>query len=490
MRVLSGVALAAIVSSGCAQPTPEMRIVNDAVAAMGGRARVESVATWVVRGTGETFNLGQNKSSAAALPSFEVSEFTVEIDFENERYRRTQVVTPRYLTRNTATRTQIYALDGDVAFDVAPSGAANRLSERVVQDRRAALQRSPLGILRAALAEGATLGNVRSADGLEVVDVTTPAGDLFTLSIDGLSKLPASVVSMGYHAYLGDVAFETAFSEYADVDGLKLPTRYVFRIDGNVVAAIDVIGNVVNGDIGDLAAPAEVGEATTTTPPATVTVEEIADGVWYLTGQSHHSIVVEFDDHLTLIEAPQNDVRALAVIARARALADKPLTHLVVTHHHFDHSGGVRAAISEGLTLIVHEASGDFYQTLANRRHAIHQDALAVNPQPVRVETVSDEMALTDGSQSVMLYPITDSPHADTLLMVYFPTERLLVEADVFTPPAPDAATSSAYPFVENLLENVERRGLRVDRLLPIHGRVVPFGDLVEIAESLRETTE
>ena len=78
---------------------------------------------------------------------------------------------------------------------------------------------------------------------------------------------------------------------------------------------------------------------------ATVEVEEVATGVWYLTGQSHHSVLVEFDEYLALIEAPQSERRTLAGIERARELQPgKPLQYVVNTHHHFDHSAGIRAA--------------------------------------------------------------------------------------------------------------------------------------------------
>ena len=57
---------------------------------------------------------------------------------------------------------------------------------------------------------------------------------------------------------------------------------------------------------GDLAAPQAAASAPAVAgpPPATVTAEELAKGVWLLGGQSHHSVVAEFADHLILIEAP------------------------------------------------------------------------------------------------------------------------------------------------------------------------------------------
>jgi glyoxylase-like metal-dependent hydrolase (beta-lactamase superfamily II) len=204
----------------------------------------------------------------------------------------------------------------------------------------------------------------------------------------------------------------------------------------------------------------------------------VTAGVWHLTGQSHHSVLVEFPEYLVLIEAPQNDTRTLAVIEQARELQpEKPLRYVINTHHHFDHSGGMRAAVSEGLTVITHELNRPFFEDIVARQHTIVQDALATNPQPLAIETVpgDDRYVLEAGRQSLEIYPILNSPHADTLLMVYLPRERLLVEADVFSPGAREA------PFAANLLENIEQGSLRVDRVVPIHGSVVPFSELEEV---------
>lgn len=209
-----------------------------------------------------------------------------------------------------------------------------------------------------------------------------------------------------------------------------------------------------------------------------MTADVVGPGIWLLGGQSHHSVLVEFSDHLTLIEAPQSEARALGVIAKAREVRPgKPLTQVVVTHHHFDHSGGVRAAISEGLEVVAHQATVAFFQEVAKRPHTIVPDALAKNPKPVRVTPVGNELVLQDGAMAVHLYPIAGNPHGDTLLMAYFPKERILVQADVF----PSAA------YAANLLENVRTRNLQVDRIVGIHGTIEPFSALEQAVAGAKQ---
>jgi glyoxylase-like metal-dependent hydrolase (beta-lactamase superfamily II) len=247
----------------------------------------------------------------------------------------------------------------------------------------------------------------------------------------------------------------------------------------------------LNPETGELAAPDSVRAAAEPTPVAEVTAEEVAAGIWYLTGQSHHSVLVEFADHLTLIEAPQHEARTLAVIGKARELRpEKPLRQVINTHHHFDHSAGIRAAVSEGLAVITHDFNGPFFEAMVARPHTVVLDALARNPKPLAVETVGEKKVLSDGKRSLEIYPVSDSPHCGSMLMVYFPAERILAQVDAFSPPAPNAPTPPAFPFAANLLENVEKRGLRVERLLPLHGRSVPFRDLVAVVRAAPRPTE
>jgi glyoxylase-like metal-dependent hydrolase (beta-lactamase superfamily II) len=348
-------------------------------------------------------------------------------------------------------------------------------------DRAAELYHHPVGFLRDALGTEANLTNVRIEDGRDVVDLTTAAGATYSLYVDEATKLPVKVSSRTSNPVLGDVLMETEFSDYAETDGLKLPSVITSRIDGDVVAVTRVSGTTINGEPGDLAAPPDAASAAAD-PPPTIDVAEVSKGIWYLTGQSHHSVLAEFQDHLVLIEVP-SEARTLAVIAKARELVPgKPLTHAVVTHHHFDHSGGIRAAVAEGLTIIAHAGAEKFVEEVVKRPHGIEPDALAKGAKPLAIQTVQGEMKIEDGSMALALYPVDGSPHADTLLMAHFPRQGFLVQADLYSPPAPNAPPPTGYPFAPNLVENCTSRKLEIESVLPIHGRMMPMKALMDAA--------
>jgi glyoxylase-like metal-dependent hydrolase (beta-lactamase superfamily II) len=472
--------LALLSLSACARLTPEQQIVRDAADAMGGRDRILAVRTLVIEGDGKNGNLGQDMTPEASSQAFILSGYKRAIDVAGRRARLEQTRTPNFAYfQGMAPQKQVQGIDGDVAYNIAPTGAATRAPNAVAKDRRTELYHHPLTLVRAALDPAAKLSNPRSAGGERVVDVTTADGFVSTLAIDSGTKLPTRAVSMIDNPNLGDVAMETSFADYQDAGGLKLPSRLTTKVDGYTTAEIHVAKQTIDADTGDLAAPQAAKSAPPIAgpPAATVSAEEIAKGIWFLAGQSHHSVLVEFADHLTLVEAPQNDVRTLAVIAKARELRpDKPLTEVVNTHHHFDHSGGIRAAVSQGLRVLTHKANAAFFQNAVGRAHTIAPDALAKNPKPLAIETVDGELTLKDATRTMVLYPVQGSPHASSMLMAYLPQEKILVEVDVFTPGA------AAQPYAGNLLENVRTRNLQVDRIVPLHGAIAPFSELVKAA--------
>ena len=113
----------------------------------------------------------------------------------------------------------------------------------------------------------------------------------------------------------------------------------------------------------------------------------------------------------------------------------------------------------------------------------IAPDRLAASGKRATFMAVGDRAQLSDGSRTIDIHRITDSVHNDSFLMVHLPAEKILIEADAYTPLAPNAAPP-AMPNANNvnLIANIERLKLGVDRIAPLHGRVVPLGDLYTTA--------
>jgi hypothetical protein len=95
------------------------------------------------------------------------------------------------------------------------------------------------------------------------------------------------------------------------------------------------------------------------------------------------------------------------------------------------------------------------------------------------VQGVGDKHVMTDGARTVEIHQIAENLHHDGFIMVYLPKERLLIEADAFTPAAENAQyPKPANPFSVNLSENIDRLKLNVAQILPLHGRIVPLAEL------------
>ena len=123
-------------------------------------------------------------------------------------------------------------------------------------------------------------------------------------------------------------------------------------------------------------------------PPAlTVTTETLGDGVFrFTTGAgSYDTIVVDFRDHIMMLEAGQNEARALAYIAEAKKLIpDKPIRYIMNSHAHADHTGGLPAMVAEGATIITQKNNETFFDRALNTPRTLLNDRLATNPKKRR----------------------------------------------------------------------------------------------------------
>jgi glyoxylase-like metal-dependent hydrolase (beta-lactamase superfamily II) len=479
-----------------AQTAMEKQLINDVAVALGGLNRIQTIGVITMEGSGTANGIGQartpkgddleNPSDPTAI--WAVTGFKRTIDVANGRARQQwRNRTPAFASPQPD-GSQNVGIDGNIAFSIGADGQPSRQGG-VAARRFELLLGHPIGVVYAALNPGVKLSNVRRQGNLDLVDIATATGEHVTLAADHTTHLPQWVTRASYHSYLGDIVNKAEFHNYQEAAGVMLPMRLVTRV-GNWLESDYLVKNTIGGSADELAAPQSVRMALApSAAPAqapNIPVEQIASGIWYLTGGSHNSVLVEFSDHTELIEIPTSEARTQAVIAKAQELVpNKPLTRAIVTHHHFDHSGGLRAGIHAGLTIVTHEANKAFFEEMARRKHTIQQDALAREPKAAKIDPVTDAgRTVKDATRTMQILHFQDpTGHNAHMLMVYLPTERILVNADLYN----WGGNFARYPRALTLADNMARLKLSPAIHLPVHGRRGTQQEFEDVVKAIKE---
>jgi glyoxylase-like metal-dependent hydrolase (beta-lactamase superfamily II) len=464
--LVAGLALA-IALAGCSQKTG----VAAAADAMGA-TNLNSIQ---FSGSGTNYAFGQAYTPGGPWPRFEVKTYTAAVDYQTPAMRL-EMLRAQGEHPPKGGGAQPFAIDQrtiqvvsgkDAWSEGGPQPAPNRGAET---ERLRNIWLTPHGVVKAAMASGVTGEDKAFTFKAEGRDVKVKLND---------QNLVETVEYLTTNSVVGDVPVELTYSDYAQFGNIQFPKHIVEKQDGFPTLDIMVSEVQPNAPV-SLPVPANVSSAAA--PPATpmVTIEKVGDGLWSVNGAGTRSLAVEFADHITMLEGPTSDARSKAANDLVRkTVPNKPITQVVNTHAHYDHAGGLREYVAEGITVITHESNKDFYEKAWARPRTV-EDTAPTSNKPM-IETVGDKRVLSDRTRSVELYYLAGHQHHSGQLIAYLPKERILLYGDAYNPPPGDEIrTPERGPdYAAQLVEKINQLNLKPDRIAPVHGRVVPYKNLL-----------
>jgi glyoxylase-like metal-dependent hydrolase (beta-lactamase superfamily II) len=463
---------------------------NDAVKAAADALGAGNMKSLQFTGSGANFSVGQNFTPSEPWPRVTVKSYTASVNYDTgsmrqELVREMGTTMPRGGGAPfTGEQRQVQVVSGNFAWNVAAPAQAGTAPQAApapanAVERMLAVWATPQGFVKAAMANNATAKNAKG--GTEVS--FTVGGKYKMTGIINAQNQVERVQTWIDQPIVGDMLVETVYSDYKDFGGVRFPSHIVQRQDGFPSLDLTVSSVTANPAV-DITVPDNVRSAQP--PPVRVESAKLAEGVHYLTGGSHHSLAVEMKDHIVLVDTPQTEQRALAVIAKAKeVIPNKPIRYVVTSHHHWDHLGGIRSAIDEGATIVTHQTNKAFLERVAKTPHTINPDRLATSKKPLKIQTVGAKGTLTDGTRTIELHLLTNYEHTGDMLVVYLPKEKILAEPDAFTPPATPTTplVVTAVPYAAALYDNIQRLKLDVQTIAPFHGaRTSDVGELAKNA--------
>jgi hypothetical protein len=483
-------------------------------------------------GSGWFSNIGQTYGLAEDWPHYEVTDYTRVVDYDakwsREDYTRRQGKYPTLGRVPMPEQHVTSILSGNYAWDMQgdkPVPLTRMYLDGVPYSdlRQLEIVLTPHGFLKAGLAASdataISLPIIGASDfGLSQFcrKVTVVSFTMGKYKVNGTindQNLVELVDTWYPNPVYGDMDYEMRYTKYKDFGGIMFPSLvHVHQGDPRLNPAHNYYElNVTDVKANVPATTMPVPEAVRTATPAPVKVEsqKLAEGVWLLGGGTHNSVVVEFNDFVAVVEAPQNEARSLAVIAEANRLApNKMIRYVINTHHHMDHAGGLRTYLSQGTTIVTHESNKQYYldimfypapRELDPDRLAKFSPMYMISRRPAPIDTVGGDTrgegkyVVTDGGRMMEIFHVQDlayelgdpsysqGNHSADMLMAYLPKEKILVNADLYSPPQPGTPPTAPTPGMRTLYQNIRKLKLDVSQHVPIHGRVGTNEELVKI---------
>jgi len=517
-KILALIGLLAIVAAtASAQAVDARKALEAASKAMG----ADNLKTIQYSAHGWYSRIGQTYGLAEDWPHYEVDNYTRSIDYgakwSRVDYTRKQgdyptlgnLPMPEQHVTSILSGTYAWDMNGDTPVPLTRLylGGVSYSDLRQLE-----LVLTPHGFLKAALAStdatAITLPIVGASDfglsqhGRYVTIVSFTMGKYKVNGTINDRNLVELVDTWFPNPVYGDMDYEMRYTEYKDYNGVMFPGLiHVHQGDPRLNPAhnyFEIHVTDVKPNVAVTTMPVPEVVRTATVPPVKVVSTKLADGVWLLGGGTHNSVLVEFKDFVAVVEAPLNEERSLAVIAEVhRLVPNKMIRYVVNTHHHMDHAGGLRTYLSQGTTIVTLESNKQYYlnimfypapRELNPDRLAKYSPMYMISRRPAPIDTVGGDTrgegkyVITDGEHMMEIFHVQDlaydlgdpslrkGNHSEDMLMAYLPKEKILINADLYSPPSPGEKPPVVSPGMRTLYENMVKLKLDVATHVPIHG--------------------
>jgi len=479
---MSAFAVPLILLSSLAQTPAPRDLVARAVTAMGGEVAVREIRNYTITFYSTAFGLGQEETPesparATITTGTQTTDFagTRQISVTEARNPAGQINKQR---RITVGNIGMIETNGNQAPD-GPGAVANveRFWRRSLERLLISALDNPgtLSALPARTWRGESVSGVHYVNGLDTVDVY----------FDGRTALPVLTQVLSDDPILGDRRTVTAFTRWQDAGGIVYARQFDTEVNGRLQTHTIITALNLNGTVADSlfimpdTIKAKAQPSNPNPPPITVSLVELAPNVWRAEGGSHHSLIVDQGTRLVLVEAPLSAQRMQAVLDTLRSrFPGKPVGVAINTHHHWDHSSGLRTVLAANVPVVTHARNVSFVRSIGAARKTVRPDAISRSGRPSRstITSVEDTLTIGTGDSRIVLYRLPTA-HAEGLLAAYVPSARILFQSDIVNAaPNPPAAGSA------ELVKFVRARGITVERVAGGHGLVLAWADVERAA--------
>ena len=445
-------------------------VLANASKAMG----ADNLTSVTLVGSGANYNLGQNNNANGPWPRVNLNDYRRTIDLSQPALRASAVTwaaPPQGTPAVQAAFNQV----------ITPANAA--------WAQQLEIWTTPWGFLKGAAANNATM-RTQNVNGRRFHVVTwnapvkSPGGAPYRVVgyINAATNYVDRVETWLENPVFGDMLVESIYSNWREgAGGFMFPSSIVQNRAGSPTFDAQILSAEANprnlaalmtppAPAGRGGGPGGGGPGGGAPPAVTASSEKLADGVYRITG-GYVALAVEFNDHIVLFEpGPQNEARALANIAEVkRVIPNKPIRYGILSHHHFDHTSGLPAAVAEGITLVTHQTNKAFFERALSAPRTLAPDVMSKSGKKPVIEGMATKRVFTDGTRTLEVHEIKGLPHADGMLLAYLPKEKIIAYADMYNVPAPTAPAAPPTAGFVVMVENLERLKIDFDTVISVH---------------------